>query len=71
MTARKAAITYRTANLSPAEFGEAANISPTTVRALIAKGDLKATKLGRAVRIPITELDRLGLAVPSYLKEAA
>ncbi len=67
LSSRKPAVSYRTANLSPAEFAEAAGLSQTTVHKMIAQGDLRSTKVLRARRIPITELDRLGLATPTYL----
>ena len=33
---------------------------------LIARGELKALRLGRSVRIPLSEFDRLGLPRPTF-----
>lgn len=67
MPAPKAPVSYRTANLSPARFAEAADLSAGAVHNLIAKGEVRAVKIGRSVRIPVSELTRLGLDVPAYL----
>ncbi|MBE6474229.1 MAG: helix-turn-helix domain-containing protein [Actinomyces succiniciruminis] len=67
MSKRKEPVSYRTANLTPDDFAAAASLNRGTVQNLIARGDLRAVKLGRAVRIPISELTRLGLDVPAYL----
>mgnify|MGYP001684012230 FL=1 len=39
-------------------------MSLTAVRSLIARGDLRAVRLGRSVRIPVSEFARLGLDPP-------
>lgn len=71
MTAAKADISPRSANLSPADFAEAACLSVSTVHNMIARGDVRGIKIGRSVRIPISEFKRLGLDIPGYLSEGA
>jgi len=44
---------------SPAEFAAATGCTPTHVRNLIARGELRTFRLGRLVRIPAGEVDRL------------
>lgn len=51
-------------NITAAHFAAAADLSLTTVRSLIAKGDLHVVRLGRNVRIPLSEFTRLGLDPP-------
>lgn len=51
-------------NITAAHFAAAAELSLTTVRSLIAKGDLHVARVGRNVRIPISEFTRLGLDPP-------
>lgn len=51
-------------NITAAHFAAAAGLSLTTVRSLIAKGDLHVVRLGRNVRIPLSEFTRLGLDPP-------
>jgi excisionase family DNA binding protein len=41
------------------EFAREARISPSTVRKYVRQGELRAARIGRAVRIPRSELDRL------------
>jgi excisionase family DNA binding protein len=48
-----------TAFLTYGEFAREARLSPTTVRKHVRLGDLLALRIGRSVRIPRTELDRL------------
>lgn len=50
--------------MSAAEFAAATSMSLTAVRSLIARGDLHAVRLGRSVRIPVSEFARLGLDPP-------
>ena len=71
MTARKAAAGARTANRTPVDFAEATSLSESTVRNMIARGELRAVHLGRAVRIPISEFERLGLDVPKFVEVVA
>ena len=63
MTVRKAAAGARTA--------EATSLSESTVRNMIARGELRAVRLGRAVRIPVSEFERLGLDVPKFVEDVA
>lgn len=51
-------------NITAAHFAATADLSLTTVRSLIAKGDLHVVRLGRNVRIPLSEFTRLGLDPP-------
>ena len=51
-------------NITAAHFAVAAELSLTTVRSLIAKGDLHVARVGRNVRIPLSEFERLGLDPP-------
>lgn len=44
---------------SQQEFADALGLSRQHVAKLITRGDVHAVKLGRAVRIPASELDRL------------
>jgi len=44
---------------SPAEAAEVIGVCRATIYNLIGRGDLRVTKIGRATRIPITELRRL------------
>lgn len=44
---------------TPEQVAEALQLSLRTVRRLIALGDIRAVKIGRAVRIPAGELTRL------------
>lgn len=45
--------------LSPQEFADHLSISRWTVYAWIAEGRIKSVKLGRLVRIPESELERI------------
>jgi excisionase family DNA binding protein len=40
-------------------FARAVSLDQCTVRRLIASGEIRATRIGRSVRIPVSELDRL------------
>lgn len=71
MTAPKSAASLPACNLSAETVAALADLSPNTIRNMIARGDLRAVKLGRAVRIPASELARLGLDVPAYLQREA
>ena len=51
-------------NITAAHFAAAADLCLTTVRYLIAKGDLHVVWLGWNVRIPLSEFTRLGLDPP-------
>lgn len=52
--------------LTIAEFAQALNASPATVRRMIARGDLRAYRYGpRLIRIPHTELERIARPVTS------
>lgn len=44
--------------LKPSEVAEALNIGKTTTHQLIARGDLKSVRIGRAVRVPVDEVER-------------
>jgi excisionase family DNA binding protein len=48
----------------PAEAAEALGVSVATIYRLIGRGEIRAVKIGRAVRIHRDELERL--ADPSY-----
>lgn len=63
--------TSSSANLTIDAVADVLSVSPNTVRNLIARGDLKAVKIGRAVRIPAPELEALGVYVPTSVKAAA
>ncbi|WP_103062205.1 helix-turn-helix domain-containing protein [Actinomyces qiguomingii] len=67
MTAPKRAAKQAAYNLTVDNAAALADLSPNTIRNMIARGDLRAVKLGKSVRIPISELTRLGLDVPAYL----
>jgi excisionase family DNA binding protein len=47
---------------SKKEAAEALNVSPRTIHNLIARGELRAKRIGRRVLIPIAELQRLACA---------
>ncbi|SDM39928.1 helix-turn-helix domain-containing protein [Actinomyces ruminicola] len=47
-------------------FARSVELSENTVYNLIASGDIAAIRLGRAVRIPISEYARLGFATPTF-----
>lgn len=57
----------KTAYLTVDDFAEALSVSPSTVRNAINRGEVKIIRFARAVRIPITEFDRLGLNRPDFL----
>lgn len=63
--------TSRAVNLSAADFAAACGLSVGAVRSMIARGELRAVRLGRAVRIPLSELTRLGLDAPTHLAGGA
>ncbi len=44
---------------SPAEFADALGVSRQHVHNMIARGELHSMKLGKARRIPATEIERL------------
>ncbi|CVN88463.1 helix-turn-helix domain-containing protein [Micrococcus luteus] len=49
---------------SIAEFADILNVGPSTVRRMIARGDLKAYRYGpRIIRIPADELQRIARPV--------
>lgn len=48
--------------LSPAEFGKAIGVSRATVYNLIARGEVRYSKIGRSTRIPVTEIERVLVA---------
>jgi excisionase family DNA binding protein len=41
------------------EFAYESRLSPSSVRKRVRQGELRATRIGRAVRIPRSELERL------------
>jgi excisionase family DNA binding protein len=45
--------------LSPAEAARALGICRATIYNLIARGELKASKIGRSTRIALSEIERL------------
>lgn len=45
--------------LSPAEAAEALGICRASIYNAMARGEIRATKIGRSTRIPITEIERL------------
>jgi len=45
--------------LSPAEAAHALGICRASIYNLIGRGELRASKIGRSTRIPITEIERL------------
>ena len=51
-------------NITVADFAAVTKLSLTTVRSLIAKKDLHVARVGRNVRIPLSEFTRLGLDPP-------
>ena len=48
--------------LTTKEFAKAVGWAPVTVRSWIAQGRIEYVKLGRSVRIPVSELNRLIVA---------
>jgi len=48
-----------TAFLTYKEFAYESRLSPSSVRKRVRRGDLQAVRIGRSVRIPRSELDRL------------
>lgn len=48
------------------EVAAANGVNQNTIYGLIYSGELEATRIGKAVRIPRAELERLGWAVPEY-----
>lgn len=61
----------KTAFLTVDDFAEALNISPSTVRNAINRGEVHTIRFARAVRIPVSEFDRLGYPRPDYLAGGA
>lgn len=57
--------TTSAANLTIDDAAHLLSASPGTIRNMIARGELKAFKLGRALRIPAPEVERLGAYVPT------
>jgi excisionase family DNA binding protein len=51
--------TNSTAFLTYKEFARESRLSVSTVRKHVRQGELRATRIGRAVRIPRSELERL------------
>ena len=45
--------------LRTSQFAAEFNLSPTTVRRLIETGEVRVIRIGRTVRIPVEEVDRL------------
>jgi excisionase family DNA binding protein len=45
--------------LTVAECAQALQCSPATIKRLLKKGELRGIKIGRLVRIPASELERL------------
>ena len=41
------------------EYAKLANIHPLTVYKLVTKGDIEAIRIGRSIRIPHREIERL------------
>lgn len=70
MARSKSEATLPAYNLTVDDAAALAGVAPNTIRNMLARGELQAVKIGRAVRIPAPQLQALGLAVPSYLKEA-
>jgi len=52
--------------LTVKRFARCVDMSENGVLNLIARGELKALRLGRSVRIPLSEFDRLGLPRPTF-----
>ena len=71
MTAPKSAASIPACNLTVETAAALADLSPNTIRNMIARGDLRAVKLGHAVRIPASELARLGLDLPATVPAQA
>lgn len=67
MTAAKAKPGLHSAAVSVATFAAACEMSTSAIRLLIDKGEIHAVRIGRAVRIPVTEFERLGLGRPAFL----
>ncbi|MDN5918308.1 MAG: helix-turn-helix domain-containing protein [Pseudonocardia sp.] len=44
---------------TPTELAQMVNVNIRTVRRLIAAGEIRAFRIGRSVRIPADEIDRL------------
>lgn len=59
------------ANLTVDATANILSVSPNTVRNMISRGEIKAIKVGRAVRIPVPELEDLGAYVPTSVKADA
>jgi len=66
----KTPISARTGNISVAAFAAATDLSTSTVRNMILRGEVRGVHIGRAVRIPVSEFARLGLDLPAVLEEA-
>jgi excisionase family DNA binding protein len=45
--------------VSQAEFGKAIGVSTKTIARKVALGEIAVIRMGRLVRIPVTEIDRL------------
>ena len=71
MTAPKSSASLPACNLTVETAAALADLSPNTIRNMIARGDLRAVKLGHAVRIPASELARLGLDLPATMPAQA
>lgn len=59
----------RTVFVTVNDFARALCVSPSTVRNAINRGDLHTVRFARAVRIPVSEFERLGYGIPAFLTD--
>ncbi|MBB6333841.1 helix-turn-helix domain-containing protein [Schaalia hyovaginalis] len=57
-------------NLSVKKFALMCDMSESTVRSLIDRGELRGIRIGTVVRIPVSEFKRLGLDSPTVREVA-
>lgn len=59
------------AYLTVAQTAQALNCSPDTVRRLISRGEMRATRFGRLIRIAVGDIARAGKPVTAACQSAA
>lgn len=67
MSAPKSQAGPRTAFVTVDDFAKALSVSPSTVRNAINRGEVHTIRFARAVRIPVSEFERLGYGIPAFL----
>jgi len=71
MSKRKTEPDNLTVAVTIARFARSVDMSENAIHNAIARGEIKVFRVGRAVRIPVTEFARLGLPTPVFTGGAA